>query len=73
MSIELSIPDASKKRWCRKPVKDFDPSKHDLSFQQMDTDYYVQASTHIELIQLLPDEHSDAKHHFFMSCISCIL
>jgi hypothetical protein len=42
VGTELSIPDASKKRWCRKPVKDLDPANHDLSFQQMDTDYYVQ-------------------------------
>lgn len=37
-----NISDESKRRWCRKPVGDWDPAVKDLSFQQMDTDYYTQ-------------------------------
>ena len=38
-----NIPETSKAKWCRKAVSStFDPAKEDLSFQQMDTDYYTQ-------------------------------
>ena len=40
---ELSIPEASKKRWCRPPVSPLDAATQPLILQQMDTDYYVQA------------------------------
>lgn len=37
-----SISEEAKKKWFRKPVGNWDPAQKDLSFQQMDTDYYTQ-------------------------------
>mmetsp|Transcript_66272 Transcript_66272/g.177460 ORF Transcript_66272/g.177460 Transcript_66272/m.177460 type:complete len:291 (-) Transcript_66272:641-1513(-) len=39
--VKLSIPERSKKQWCRKPVENLDTKTTAISFQQMDTDYYV--------------------------------
>ena len=37
-----SISEEAKRKWFRKPVGNWDPAQKDLSFQQMDTDYYTQ-------------------------------
>ena len=43
--MKLSIPERSKKQWCRKPLAAIDAKKDDITFQQMDTDYYVAVRT----------------------------
>jgi hypothetical protein len=42
--VKLSIPEHSKKQWCRKPLSPINPKNDTITFQQMDTDYYVAVS-----------------------------
>ena len=43
---EVSIPEHSKKRWCRAPAPALDAKKDAITFQQMDTDYYIAVRPH---------------------------
>lgn len=62
--VGLSIPEASKKRWCRPPVAPFDPETKSISFQQMDTDYYTYVLFFSRYLSF-PVQHTSPTAHCF--------